>query len=85
MTTIAPSTMMPKSIAPSENKLAGILVALMMMKTVTSAIGIATAATMALRGLPRNRIKTMQTRPIPSSTVWVTLCTVSLTRSSRSM
>ncbi len=85
VTTIAPSTMTPKSIAPSENRFAGIFVACIKMNTVTSDSGIVTATTRALRGLPRNRINTMQTRPTPSITVCETLLTVACTRSSRSM
>ncbi len=85
VTTIAPSTMMPKSIAPSENRLAGMCSRFIAMNTATSASGIAVAATNALRGLPRNRISTMQTRPTPSSTVCVTFSTVSFTSWSRSM
>ena len=55
------------------------------MNTVTSDIGMAIAATTALRGLPRNRMSTKHTSAMPSSTVCVTLSTVSFTRSSRSM
>ncbi len=44
---MVPSTITPKSIAPSENRFAGIWVNCIRMNTVTSDIGIATAATKA--------------------------------------
>ena len=57
---------MPKSIAPSENRLAGIFVKFIAIKTTTRAKGMVTAAIKALRGLPRNRISTIHTSPMPS-------------------
>lgn len=53
VTTIAPSTITPKSIAPSENRLAGMPSRLMMTNTVAKASGMVMAATMALRGLQK--------------------------------
>ena len=85
VTTMAPSTMMPKSMAPSDSMLADILVRLIRMNAITMASGMVTATTSALRELPRNMISTMQTRPMPSSTVWATLLMVACTRFSRSI
>ena len=71
VTTIAPSTMMPKSIAPSESRLAGMFVRCIRMNTATRAKRDGHPRRSArMRGLPRNRMSTMQTRPMPSMTVW---------------
>ena len=69
----------------SESMLADILVRLIRMNAITMASGMVTATTRALRQLPRNMINTMQTRPMPSSTVWATLLMVAWTRFSRSI
>ena len=70
VTTIAPSTITPKSSAPSDSMLADIWAAFIRTKMETTASGMVTATTSALRGLPRNSIRTTITRPMPSSTVW---------------
>ena len=53
-----PSTMMPKSIAPSESRLAGMLVRCIRMKAISSDSGMVMATMSAPRTLPRNRIST---------------------------
>ena len=85
VTTMAPSTRMPKSIAPSDSRFADTCVRLSSENTDTRASGMVTATTSALRGLPRNRIRIRKTRPMPSRIVCPTLCTVARTRLSRSM
>ena len=83
--TIAPSTSIPKSIAPSDSRLAGISVIFIRIKAINSDNGIVTATSSAPRQLPRNRINTSTTSSIPSNSVCDTVCSVVLTRSVRSM
>ncbi len=77
--TMAPSTMMPKSMAPSDSRLAGILVWYIRMNATTIANGMVMPTISALRGLPRNRMSTISTRPMPSKTVCETLSMVAST------
>ena len=84
ITTIAPSTTMPKSIAPSESRFAGILKWCMQMKAVSSASGIVTATINAARGLPRYSSSTSVTSSMPSSSVLPTVCRVACTSELRS-
>ncbi len=85
VTTIAPSTRIPKSMAPSDNRLADTCVSFSSENTDTSAIGMLTATTNALRGLPRKMIRIRNTSAMPSRIVCPTLWIVACTRSSRSM
>src|SRR5215831_17454086 len=57
VTTIAPSTITPKSSAPSDSMLADMWAAFIRTKMETTASGMVTATTSALRGLPRNSIR----------------------------
>ncbi len=84
ITTMAPSTMMPKSIAPSDSRLAGMCDSRMAMKAISRDRGITVATISALRGLPRKRIKTRMTRPMPSIMVRDTVASVVRTSSVRS-
>ncbi len=82
--TSVPSTMMPKSSAPRLSRFAGMPVKCMQMKANSSESGIVTAVSSAARTLPRNRNSTATTMTSPSSSVWVTVCSVLSTRSVRS-
>ena len=66
VTTIAPSTMTPKSRAPSEKRLAGILVKCIRMKTAANAKGMVVAAMSALARAPekQNEHEADQTDPL---------------------
>ena len=82
--TMAPSTMMPKSMAPSDNRLAEIPAWYITMKVVVMANGTVMPTIKALRGLPRKRMSTMSTSPMPENTVCPTLPMVEFTRLVRS-
>ena len=82
--TSVPSTMMPKSSAPRLSRFAGIPLKCMQMNANSSDSGIVMAVSSAARTLPRNRNSTARTMISPSSSVWVTVCSVLLTRSVRS-
>ena len=69
VTTMAPSTRMPKSMAPSDRRFADTWVRFNSENTDTNARGMLTATTTALFGLPRNRIKIRKTSVIPSRMV----------------
>ena len=83
--TIAPSTRIPKSIAPSESRLAGISVSCIRIKAINRDNGMVSATSNAPRQLPRNRISTSTTSTIPSNRVWETVCKVVSTRLVRSI
>jgi hypothetical protein len=85
VTTMAPSTMTPKSMAPSENRFAGMWNRVISTKTVASATGMVAATISDTRALPRNRNRITHTRTTPSAMVWPTFSTVAWTRLSRSM
>ena len=85
MTTIAPSTMMPKSIAPSDSKFAGMLVKRIKINAIRIDSGMVVATISELRGLPKNSISTKITRPMPSTMVCETVFKVVFTSSVRSM
>ncbi len=85
ITTMAPSTMMPKSIAPSDSRLAGILKWCIRMNAVSSDSGIVMATMIAARGLPRNSSSTIDTSVMPSMSVLPTVCTVASTSLLRSI
>ena len=78
ITTTAESTMMPKSMAPMEMRLAGIPRKSSMRNAPSSANGTASATTTADRQLPspRNKISTISTRAMPSIMLWPTVCSV---------
>ena len=63
----APSTMIPKSMAPSDSRLAGMPRTRRPMKVASSASGITTATIPAARPLRRNTYSTSVTRTAPSS------------------
>ncbi len=75
-TITAPSTMMPKSIAPSDSRLAGIPMKLRPRKVASSASGMVTATIAAARRLPRNIHSTIDTRSAPSSRLVNTVVSV---------
>ncbi len=66
---------MPKSMAPSDSRLAGIFAWCMKMKASSSAMGMVSATISAARGLPRKTSSTRVTTIRPSArvlpTVWV--------------
>ena len=76
-TITAPSTMMPKSMAPSESKLAGIPLIFSPMNVASSDSGITTATIAAGRNRPRNRNSTSRPAarlpPRFLNTVWSVL------------
>ena len=65
-TMTAPSTMMPKSIAPSDSRLAGMPIQVRPMKVARSASGIVTATMNAARTFPKNNQSTNETSSAPS-------------------
>ena len=78
--TIAPSTIIPKSIAPNDSRFAGIFVKCIKINAISNAIGIVIATNNAPFQLPRKIIRTMITNVIPSSNVWETVFSVVVTR-----
>ena len=82
--TIAPSTIIPKSIAPSDRRLAGISVRCIRIKAISNDTGIVIDTNNAPRQLPRNRISTRNTKAIPISKVWDTVLKVVSTKLVRS-
>ena len=74
--TIAPSTIIPKSIAPNDNRFAGISKLYIQINAVTKAIGMVMATIKAARILPRKNSNTSVTRPMPYNSVSPTVCTV---------
>ncbi len=77
------STTMPKSIAPSEMRLAGVLVNFIPAKATSSAMGMLMAVRSAARALPRKKNRTIVTRNMPSIALWSTVCVVSLVSAPR--
>ena len=86
ITTTAESTMMPKSMAPSEIRFAGMWRRSSSAKAPSSATGTASATTSAERQLPRprNKISTSNTSAMPSITLCRTVCKVRSMRAVRS-
>ncbi len=78
------STTMPKSTAPSEIRLAGVPVATMPMKAISSASGMLIAVMRAARACPRKSQSTSVTSTMPTSRFSSTVCVVSSTRCARS-
>ena len=78
------SITMPKSTAPSEMRLAGVPVITRPMMATRSASGMFKAVIKAARQLPRKRISTSVTSPMPMSRFSSTVCVVTFTRSPRS-
>ncbi|MNV23120.1 hypothetical protein D3C71_1141220 [compost metagenome] len=78
--TMAPSTIIPKSIAPKESKLAGIWVKCIRIKAINKDNGIVMATKSAPRQLPRKIIRTKITKIIPSRRVLETVCRVLSTK-----
>ena len=83
--TIAPSTRMPKSMAPSDSRLAGMPVRCIRMKATSSEIGMVAATIRALSGLPRKISRIPITRSMPKKSVCSTVLSVVPTSSVRSM
>ena len=80
----APSTMIPKSIAPTDNRPMGILAKYISTSAIRSAKGMVSATSAAIDGRPRNNNSTSTTSVIPSNTLWPTVCSVASTRNERS-
>ena len=67
--TMVPSTMIPKSMAPSDSRLAGMSVSHMRINAISSDRGMVTVASRALLGLPRKIINMASTSRIPKERV----------------
>ncbi len=80
----APSTMMPKSIAPTESKPIGMPVTYINNSATSKAKGIVSATSAAIEGRPRKISNTSTTSVMPSSTLCPTVCNVLSTRNVRS-
>ena len=78
--TIDPSTRIPKSMAPSESRLAGTSVKCIRINATSNDIGMAIATRNAARGLPKKQISTAMTSNIPNSNVCETVCKVVFTK-----
>ena len=76
--------MIPKSIAPSESRLAGISVSHIRIKAVNNDIGMVMVANSAPRGLPKKIISTPITNKIPKESVCEMVFNVASTSSVRS-
>ena len=76
ITITAPSTMMPKSIAPRESRLAGMPRHVRPMNVASSDSGIISATMNAARRLPRNSSSTNVTSIAPSARFLKTVCSV---------
>ena len=74
--TTAPSTTMPKSSAPSDSRLAGMLFRFRQMEANSSENGMVSATMNAPRTLPRNRNRISATRMMPSVRLCSTVCVV---------
>ena len=83
--TMAPSTSIPKSIAPRLSRFAGMPVIFINMNATRSEMGIVMATARALLMLPRNIKRILTTRSIPKSNVCSTVCRVVPTNCVRSM
>ena len=83
--TIAPSTRMPKSMAPRLSRLAGMPVRCIRMKATSREIGMVAATMSALFGLPRKMSRIPMTSSIPNRSVCSTVLRVVPTRFVRSM
>ncbi|MNN19333.1 hypothetical protein D3C81_1325720 [compost metagenome] len=75
-TITAPSTMIPKSIAPNDSRLAGMPTQVSPMKVDISASGMISATMAAARTLARNRYSTAITSSAPSTRLPNTVCSV---------
>ena len=80
----APSTRMPKSMAPIDNRPTGMPVAFISTSANSSEKGMVRTTSRASVGLPRKASSTSSTRPMPVTTLCVTVCRVLSTRNSRS-
>ena len=76
----APSTMMPKSMAPIDSRPMGMLVKYISTRANSSEKGIVTATRAAMDGRPRNSNNTSTTSVMPSDTLCATVCSVLSTR-----
>ena len=83
--TMAPSTSIPKSIAPRLSRLAGMPVIFIRMNATRREMGIVMATARALFMLPRKISNILITRSIPNSKVCSTVCRVVPTNCVRSM
>ena len=74
--TTAPSTIIPKSTAPSDRRFAGMPVNFIIVKAKSIEMGIVVATTSAERTLPIKKIRTMMTIEKPSNNVRETVSIV---------
>ena len=78
------STMIPKSTAPSEIRLAGVPPIAMPSSAANRASGMLSAESSAARQFPRKRRSTADTSTIPRTRLWRTVCVVVWIRCVRS-
>ena len=76
--------MIPKSMAPSDRRLAGISVRCIRIKAISKDTGMVIETSNAPRQLPKNKISTITTNAIPINSVWETVSKVVFTRLVRS-
>ena len=76
----APSTMMPKSMAPIESRPIGMLVKYISVRATKREKGIVIATRAAMDGRPKNSNNTSTTKVMPSDTLCATVCSVLSTR-----
>ena len=76
--------MIPKSMAPSDRRLAGISVRYIRIKAISKDTGMVIETSNAPRQLPKNKISTITTNAIPIKSVWETVSKVVSTRLVRS-
>ena len=76
--TTAPSTTMPKSSAPRERRLAGILLKSSQMAAKSREKGMVSATINAARALPKNKNKMIVTKIMPSARLCSTVCRVKM-------
>ena len=82
--TTAPSTIMPKSSAPSESRFAGMCRRSRQMEANSSENGMVSVTISAPRTLPRKTNRITDTRMMPSVRLCITVSVVRCTRSLRS-
>ncbi len=80
----APSTMMPKSMAPTESRPMGMPVTYISSRATSSAKGMVRATRAAIEGRPRKSSSTSTTSVMPRITLCATVCSVLSTRNVRS-
>ena len=80
----APSTRIPKSMAPIDSSPMGMSVRYINTSANSSENGTVNTTNSASEGLPRNASSTSSTSAMPVNTLWATVCSVLSTRYCRS-